>query len=128
VRHDGDDPNNHEHRYGMIPQDSRAKPAYAAYNNLIRQLRGFRFVEQLKAAPDQWLFLFENEQQQYVLVGWAQQSAAIGDLVIASDASEINRVDLLGNSETLSRLPGGGGAVASTLLSNFHAQLTIRLA
>lgn len=111
LRHDGDNPNDHEHRYGMITRDFQAKPAYMAYNNLIGTLRGYRFIKQLNAAADQWLFLFQKDQQ-YVLLGWAQQPYAVGQIVLHSDSLNINHVDMLGNKQILPRLSDGSVVVA----------------
>jgi len=110
LRHDGDDPNDHEHRYGMITRDFQAKPAYMAYNNLIGLLRGYKLVGQINAAADQWLFLFEKDNE-YVLIGWAQQPYAVGQVVLHADSANVQRVDMMGNRATLPRLSDGGVVV-----------------
>lgn len=111
LRNDGDDPNDHENRFGVITRDFRAKPAYVAYNNLIRQLRGFRFVQQIETDADRWLFLFEKDDR-YMMVGWAEQPYAVGQLVVQTDAAQVQRIDMLGNAETTDRLPDGGVILA----------------
>ncbi len=106
LRHDGDNPNDHEHRYGMITRDFQAKPAYIAYNTLIGLLRGYKFHKQLMTNDDQWMFLFENDNQ-YVLVGWSQQPYAVGQVVLHADSKTVQHVDMMGNRRTLPRLSDG---------------------
>lgn len=110
LRHDGDDPSDHENRYGMITRDFQAKPAYIAYNNLVSLLRGYKIVKQVTASADQWLFLFEKDQQ-YVLVGWAQQPYAVGQIVLFADSANVQRVDMMGNRQVLPRLSDGSVVV-----------------
>lgn len=106
LRNDGDYAEYHEHRYGLVTRNFRAKPAYLAYNNLVRRLRGFKFVQQIDADNDQWLLLFQKDRT-YAIVGWAQQPYAVGQMVVGSDAAEVHRFDLLGNAETPVRLSDG---------------------
>lgn len=110
LRHDGDNPNDHEHRYGMITRDFQAKPAYITYNNLIGTLRGYKRHSQITASADQWLFLFEKDDS-YVLVGWAQQPYAVGQIVLGTDSTNVQRVDMMGNRQTLPRLADGSVVV-----------------
>ncbi|MFG0248521.1 MAG: endo-1,4-beta-xylanase [Phycisphaeraceae bacterium JB051] len=110
LRHDGDSPNDHEHRYGMITRDFQAKPAYMAYNTLIGTLRGYKFVKQITPAQDQWMFLFEKDDH-YALVGWAQQPYAIGQIVLHSDSKTVEHVDMMGNRQTMPRLSDGSVVV-----------------
>ena len=106
LRDDGNRANNHEDRMGLITHDFHVKPSYIAYNNFVGVLRGYRFVKQFKAEADQWVFLFEKDGQ-YVLVGWAQQPYAVGQMVLHSDAKQVTEVDILGNIHVLPRLSDG---------------------
>jgi len=59
-RNDGDDPVYFEHQMGIMTQDFRPKPAYAAYAALTGVLEGKRLVGRVVAAPGVLAFRFQR--------------------------------------------------------------------
>lgn len=68
-RDDGDNPQEREHRYGMVRRPHlpgarvafHPKPAYFAAQTLIRALKGYRFERRLETgSPQDWVLLFRR--------------------------------------------------------------------
>ena len=88
--------------WGLCTWDFQAKPAYLAYNTLIKTLRGLTPQRQLKLGPDQWAFVFadpEGKSNRQVVVCWRENSRlpdADVRLVIGEKAT-CKRMDQYGN-------------------------------
>lgn len=66
---DGPDPRESEHHFGTVTLEYTPKPAYRAMKRLVHWLRGMRFVKRLKSAPEDYLFLFADDNRR-VVAAW----------------------------------------------------------
>ena len=92
--------------YGLYSQDDQPKAAYPTFNALTALLRDKRFSKQYELPGEQWAFLFETpDKSEQVLVAWNESGARDGSqLVLGSDATQIESVDLMGNMTAASTL------------------------
>jgi hypothetical protein len=105
LRNSGQNPAKHKHRYGMFTWDFYPNPAYPAYNNFVRLLRGKQFDQQFKLNTGQWVLGFKGEND-YVLVNWSQRHSQKQDFQVRSDAEKARRVDLMGNTTPVKKQAG----------------------
>ena len=83
--------------YGLYTKNGNPKAVYPTYNTLIGVLRGKKFIKQYELPGNQWAFLFAGGGEQ-VVVAWNESSSVAGSqLVLRSDATQIESVDLMGN-------------------------------
>ena len=83
--------------YGLYTKDDKPKAAYPTFNTLTGLLRGKKFVKQYELPGQQWAFLFAGGGEQ-VVVAWNESTSVAGSqLVLGSDAHQIESVDLMGN-------------------------------
>lgn len=66
--------------FGLITSDNRAKPSFAAYNTLIRELANTKPVENVPQVPDLSLFAFQRDDGRYVYVAWPSETRSGGVL------------------------------------------------
>jgi len=66
---DGPDPKESEHHFGTVTLDYAPKPAYRAMKRLFHWLKGMHFVKRLKSAPEDYLFLFTDDNRR-VVAAW----------------------------------------------------------
>lgn len=70
-RDDGDDPNNREHRFGLIRRNGEPKPAYHACAKFISELKGYCYKKRIALKNDaNYALLFVNGKGERKLVVW----------------------------------------------------------
>ncbi|AHF90991.1 glycoside hydrolase family 10 [Opitutaceae bacterium TAV5] len=109
LRDDGLDPREPEHHFGLTRYDGQPKPAWSAYQNLIRELGSARYHSSLPAAelpPGTWAHLYERtdspagQHASHVLVLWQEGSSRNVPVWLGTDNSQarITQVlNLMGN-------------------------------
>lgn len=107
LRDDGLDPRDPEHHFGLAHYDGRPKPAWSAYQNLIRELGSARYHGSLPAADipaGVWAHLYERavtpgDDASHVLVLWQEGSTRRVPVWLGADSgARVTRVlDLMGN-------------------------------
>lgn len=106
LRNNGTDPANPEFNYGLVTEDFYPRAAYVAYNTLATLFRGKRFVTRLTAPAETRLLEFEGNGDR-VLSLWLESAAGNEkNILLRSDATRAEAVDLMGNRRTL---PLSGG-------------------
>ncbi|MCC7492972.1 MAG: hypothetical protein IT204_11510 [Fimbriimonadaceae bacterium] len=99
LRNDGFDPHEAEHLYGMLTHDFYPKAIYPTYNTLVQLLRDKQYRRQLQLGPQRYGLVFANATEQ-VLVLWDQDDRG-EPLTLQTSATAVQRVDLMGNRQTL---------------------------
>lgn len=91
-RNDGEDPIYFEHQMGIMYQDFRPKPAYAAYANLTRVLKGMRLDAPVKAPAGVLAYRFKPRTGagSDVVVGWSPAEDSRLELPAERPLSRIN--------------------------------------
>lgn len=106
IKPEGNDP---ENRFGLVDYYFRPKPAYGAYQNLIRELAPRRFVPRTGDGPKGvWMFLYAG-QDEHRLVLWQEGGkGAIPTLLHwpAGDAEVTGAFDMMGNDLPVVHLAG----------------------
>lgn len=93
----GGNPADAEHNYGMMTRDLEPKYVFGVYAMLTRIYREARYVRQLSAPGDPFLFLFRTPGG-LLLTGWNRSGKETDALfMIASDAAGAELVDMMGN-------------------------------
>lgn len=91
--------------FGLVTSDNRAKPAFAAYNELIRQLANTRPLDDGSEFGDLGItgYRFVRDDGRHVLVCWASPGRSGGVFWLRSPHPNglIERIDLFGRSERL---------------------------
>lgn len=108
LRDDGTNPEEGEHNYGLLTRDYQPKPSYAAYNELIRKMRGTRFVTSLATGPDRHIYLFADRSR-YLLVAWSERTQLLPHEKVAlsvSGAPAAIAFDVMGNGTRLELASG----------------------
>lgn len=83
--------------YGLYTREGEPKLAYAAYNNLVAQLGGGRFLRTLDLGEGNFGYLFQ-QRGEYVLVAWHEDPTKLPALApVRTSASRVARIDLTGN-------------------------------
>lgn len=103
---DGTDPRNSEHHFGLTRHGGDPKPAWSAYQNLVRELGDARYLRSMSGGslpPGTWAHLYEFPERkasvQHTLVLW-QEGAARQTPVwigVGSETSVRGIVDIMGN-------------------------------
>jgi len=102
-----------ERHYGAMLPDLQPKPVYVAYNELVRQLQGKAFVSSLDLGPGRWAFLFQGAGESVLLV-WKENISASDELwALATPATKVAEVDLMG-VEQARRVVDGVAIIAVT--------------
>jgi hypothetical protein len=85
--------------YGMVDGQGSPNPVLPAYNEMVRLLRGKRFVSQPDAGPGNWLFAFEGGGET-LLVAWNEDAAAAGrrELVRMAPGATARRLNVMGSA------------------------------
>jgi hypothetical protein len=113
LRDDGEDPADPEHHFGLARHDGQPKPAWSAYQALIRELGAARYLRSMPAQetpPGVWAHLYQRSaddatsaaavpQSSHVLVLWQEGSARRIPhwLDVGRDARVVGVRDLMGN-------------------------------
>lgn len=106
LRNDGYDKHDPEHHYGLMTNDFHPKAAYPAYNALAKYFSGMKFDRQLKLDDNLWAFVFYGKDR-IIIPAWNEVKTAAGKhLVIKTDAKKAEKIDLMGNAETLPVVDG----------------------
>ncbi|MCK6488145.1 MAG: hypothetical protein L6R48_07430 [Planctomycetes bacterium] len=109
LRNDGTDPANAEHNYGLVTRDFQAKAAYAAWNQLMRELHGLAFQSELALGAGRYGYVFAASGRR-VAVLW-NEDVGLADEPIAIRAPGCaagQAVDIMGNAQAL---PARDGAL-----------------
>jgi hypothetical protein len=107
LRNDGSDPANAEHNYGLVTRDFQAKAAYAAWNQVVRELRGLAFQGELALGPGRHGYVFVGAGRRVAVV-W-NEDIGLADEPIAIRAPGCTggqAVDLMGNAQPLAARGG----------------------
>lgn len=91
--------------FGLVTSDNRAKPSFAAYNTLIRQLANTTPFPSELPAGDLTLHAFRKDDGHSIYVGWPGNSKSNGILWIKSD-SRITTSDIFGRTREYNPLGG----------------------
>jgi hypothetical protein len=91
--------------FGLITSDNRAKPSFAAYNTLIRQLANTAPLDEAPRAPDLSLFAFRRDDGRFVYVAWPVETKSSAILWIKTP-QEMEVSDLFGNTRRFAPLGG----------------------
>jgi len=91
--------------FGLVTSDNRAKPSFAAYNALIRQLANTSPVADSPRAPGVALFAFRRDDGRYVYAGWPDESATSAVLWVKT-AGEMEVSDIFGLGKKYAPLGG----------------------
>ena len=110
LRNDGTSERNAEHHYGMLTHDFQVKPVYPVFNLLAGHFRNAHYLRQWKSDDDLWTFEFQAEKPGVFLIpAWNESPfAASVSLAFSTDAEDVRKFDLMGNSTSV-RLSGGRG-------------------
>lgn len=100
LRNDGFDPDNGEHNYGLLTHDFQPKMAFVAYNTLTGLLKEQRFQRQIPVRDGIWLFAFDNGARQ-LLAGFGEEGASSRLLLLETDATEAEAIDIMGNRHSV---------------------------
>ncbi|MFH1500093.1 MAG: hypothetical protein ABII82_19985, partial [Verrucomicrobiota bacterium] len=96
--------------FGLVTSDNRAKPAFAAYNELIRQLANTRPLDDGAefGQPGITAYRFERDDGRHVLACWAAPGRSGGTFWLRSPHANgvIERIDLFGRTERLDAAQG----------------------
>ncbi|XHR30580.1 MAG: endo-1,4-beta-xylanase [Chthoniobacteraceae bacterium] len=112
LRDDGSDPNDKEHHFGLVRRNYDPKPAYAAYQNVIRELAPCRFERKLedKESPSGvWALLYRHSEDESVLVAWREggENQETPVWLGAGERGVIGVSDIMGNPMPTGPAPGG---------------------
>ncbi|MGZ4963961.1 MAG: hypothetical protein ACXWBP_02975 [Limisphaerales bacterium] len=70
-KNDGPDPANNEHNFGLMDQDLKPKPAYIALQNMIRELKGYKFQRRLDLPHrDEYALIFKSPSGDRKIAAW----------------------------------------------------------
>lgn len=118
---DGENPNETEHHFGLAYRDGQPKPAWSAYQALIRELGRARYLRSVPASELRaggWAHLYElpgkapaTDQATHVLVLWQEGGSRLVPswLGVGDHARVLGASDLMGNPVAASA--SGHGAV-----------------
>jgi hypothetical protein len=104
----GSDPADREHRFGLITEDGRRRPAFAAFRTLANELGGMTWRKTLRQfdvadASGATVLLFCDDAENCKLAAWTTEDAGPSEVVIDDWTATAAPVGLLG--ETLAQLP-----------------------
>ena len=111
-RDGGNDPDNPEHRYGVMTNDLHPKAAYKAISLLTSTLSGYHFICQTPNAQNTQLFFSRTTDHAVGLVTWSgrgkgEWKADKTEVVeLSSNLTVTSAVGLLGESLNIERHPG----------------------
>lgn len=92
----------HVSEFAMIHgEDYQPRPALVAYNELARQLRDLKFVQQLDPGSGRFILHFaDTEAGEHLFVHWHEEATAgrVPLLVRMPQGATARRIDLMGNS------------------------------
>jgi hypothetical protein len=101
LRNDGTDSREYEHNFGLLTHDLSPKPAYAAYNELIHQLRGTTFTGSLQLGAGHHGYVFDGRGRKVVVL-WTEDAAQkLSAAIVAAGAGSARVFDLMGNAAPL---------------------------
>jgi len=104
-RNDGEDPVYFEHQMGIVYHDFRPKPAYAAYANLTRVLKGMRLDGPVNEPDGVLAYRFKPRSGSGYGVVVAWNPAADGKMELPTDRPML-RVNVMGESTPLTPAAG----------------------
>ena len=100
LRNDGNNPQDYEHNFGLLTRALEPKPAYAAYNELIKLLRGTKFTRSLELGAGRHGYVFDAPGRK-VVVGWTEDAPSVSVAIVAVGATGARSIDLMGNATAL---------------------------
>jgi hypothetical protein len=107
LRNDGGDPANAEHNYGLVTRDFQAKAAYAAWNQLMRELHGLAFQGELALGPGRHGYVFAGAERRVAVVWNEDIGLADEPIAIRAPGCAAGQVvDLMGNAQPLAARGG----------------------
>ncbi|HEX2951740.1 MAG TPA: hypothetical protein VHV83_19570, partial [Armatimonadota bacterium] len=98
LRNDGFDPMNGEHNYGLITHDFYPKAVYAAFNTLALHIRDKHYLAALPVGAGRNAYVFDDADEQIVVTWNDEVNASDGNMILATDAAQAYRMDLMGNT------------------------------
>jgi Carbohydrate family 9 binding domain-like/Beta-galactosidase len=114
LRDDGLDANDPEHHFGLVHNNYQPKPAYPAYQRVIRELAGRRFVARLTDVPDGTyavVYAGEGADAEHVMVLWREGKGRTTPLWVSCAGSVNWACDVMGND--VNTVPYAAGAIVS---------------
>lgn len=119
---------------GLLTYDYQPRPAFVAYNTLVKLLRQAQFDYRFHLGPNAYAIGFQDEtNNRYILVCWTEQTDAPPTISLHADANAIHRVDLMNNRQTLSSIDAGKWAIPLSnrpiflMLENYNRRPTLTL-
>lgn len=110
---DGDQPLDPEHHFGLLRRDFSPKPAYLAYQQVIRELAPRKFFQRLSTeqqVPGLWGFVYQSPdtQRDHVLVLWREGKGRQTPLWVGANGGEATAVYAIdGTKVSAPQLEGG---------------------
>jgi hypothetical protein len=106
LRNDGTSPTNWEHNYGLLTTDFRPKAAFAAYSEVVRQLRGLRYLGNLDLGSERQAHVFGGALGR-TMVWWNEgRGAAEIPVVLRCGNGPVRLVDIMGVARELPQVDG----------------------
>lgn len=97
---DGGDPRDPEQNYGLLTRDFRPKPAFPAYTELVRRLRGTRHLGDLDLGPGRYGLVFAAPDRR-VAVLWREDRNQPDEPLALRLGAGARQCDLQGGPEPL---------------------------
>ena len=100
LRSIGNDPNNGEHMYGIFSMDMQPRAPAAAFSALTAVFNGLTFEKTLRDTASCQLYAFKGKEAR-TLVGWDSFVRTPRAIPVATDATRVTSVDLMGNRRSV---------------------------
>lgn len=90
LKNDGTNPDEKEHNFGLLSYDSEPKLPYLAIQVLSKTLKGYKFVERIKAeSPNDYILKFKNNKGRELLTYWTTENNHYSELQLKSGNGKI---------------------------------------
>jgi hypothetical protein len=106
LRDGGSNPADPEHHYGLLDTALQPKPAFAAYAETVRRLRGARPLGRLDLGPGVFALAFAQPERRIVVLWREGRDTAEEPWLLRVGPGTVRRCDLMGEPEDLPVVDG----------------------